>query len=123
MHPPTWTLEGKTPILSRATQACGAQFVKTRVARDFVSEALHNTRESLLQAVRIKQRDFQTLLILHQVKSTTESEEMMEMILAGVLIQNITLFRQTIDQRPAAGHFHGILVTASNSSHSHRIAS
>jgi hypothetical protein len=42
----------------------------------------------------------------------------MEMILAGVLIQNITLFRQTIDQRPVAGHFHGILVTASNCSRS-----
>jgi hypothetical protein len=41
----------------------------------------------------------------------------MEMILAGVLIQNITLFRQTIDQRPAAGHFHGILVTASSCFH------
>ena len=54
VHPSTWTLEGKTPILSRATQACGAQFVKTRVARDFVSEALHDTRESLLKAVRAK---------------------------------------------------------------------
>ena len=54
----------------------------------------------------------------HQVKSTTESEEMMDMILAGLLIENIALFRQTIDQRPAAGHFHGMLVTASTCSHS-----
>ena len=37
----------------------------------------------------------------------------MDMILAGVLIENIALFRQAIDQRPAAGHLHGMLVTAS----------
>lgn len=41
---------------------------------------------------------------------------MMDMILAGILIQAISLFRQTIDQRPAAGHFHGMLVMASNHS-------
>lgn len=38
---------------------------------------------------------------------------MMDMALAGVLIENIALFRHTIDQRPAAGHFHGMLVTVS----------
>jgi len=43
---------------------------------------------------------------------------MMDTILAGVLIENVALFRQTIDQRPAAGHFHGMLVTASICSHS-----
>jgi hypothetical protein len=42
----------------------------------------------------------------------------MDMILAGVLIQNITLFRLTVDQRPVAGHFHGMLVTASHCSYS-----
>ena len=41
---------------------------------------------------------------------------MVEMVLAGLLIQSISLFRQTIDQRPAAGHFHGMLVMASNHS-------
>lgn len=35
---------------------------------------------------------------------------MMDMILAALLIQAISLFRQTIDQRPAAGLFHGTLV-------------
>jgi hypothetical protein len=38
----------------------------------------------------------------------------MDVILAGLLTQNISLFRQTIDERPVAGHFHGTLVTASN---------
>lgn len=33
------------------------------------------------------------------------------MILTGLLVQTINLFRQTVDQRPAASHFHGMLVT------------
>jgi len=39
---------------------------------------------------------------------------MLDMILSGLLIQTISLFRQTIDQRPAASHFHGMLIMASN---------
>ncbi|KAI0270242.1 hypothetical protein BGY98DRAFT_1179869 [Russula aff. rugulosa BPL654] len=94
VHPSTWTFEGKTPILGRATQACGAQFVKTQAAKDFVSQTLHSARESLIQVA----------------KSTIESE-MIDMILTGLLVQTINLFRQTVDQRPAASHFHGMLVT------------
>jgi hypothetical protein len=41
---------------------------------------------------------------------------MMDMILAGLLIQGISLFQQTIDQCPAPGHYHGMLVMASNRS-------
>ena len=51
--------------------------------------------------------------MLHQAKSTIESEDMVDTILAGLLVQTVSLFRQTVDQRPAAGHFHGMLVTAS----------
>ncbi|KAI9508880.1 hypothetical protein F5148DRAFT_832637 [Russula earlei] len=93
VHPSTWTFEGKTTILGRATYACGAQFVNDRAAKDFVSRALHSTCESLLE-----------------VERTTESKELMDMILAGVLIQSISLFRQSIDQRSAAGDFHGMLM-------------
>jgi len=35
------------------------------------------------------------------------------MILTGLLVQTINLFRQTVDQRPAATHFHGMLITVS----------
>ena len=98
-------------------QACGAQFVKTRTARDFVSQTLDSTRESLLQVVSIEFTRFRgVFLILHQAKNPAGSEELVEMILAGVLIQALSLFRQTIDQRPGAGHFHGILIMASNHS-------
>ncbi|KAI0304292.1 hypothetical protein B0F90DRAFT_1916398 [Multifurca ochricompacta] len=94
VHSSDWTFEGKTPFLTCAMQACGAQFVKTPVAKDFVSQTLQSTRESLLR----------------MVKSPTESDEMMDVILAGLLVQGISLFRLTIDQRPAAGHFHGMLI-------------
>jgi hypothetical protein len=113
VHPSTWTFEGKTPILGRATQACGAQFVKTQAAKDFVSQTLDSARESLLQVVRVNWRALQAFLILHQAKSTIESEGMIDMILTGLLVQTINLFRQTVDQRPAASHFHGMLITAS----------
>jgi hypothetical protein len=113
VHPSTWTFEGKTPILGRATQACGAQFVKTQAAKDFVSQTLDSARESLHQVVRVNWRALQAFLILHQAKSTIESEGMIDMILTGLLVQTINLFRQTVDQRPAASHFHGMLITAS----------
>ena len=114
VHPSTWTFEGKTPILGRATQACGAQFVKTRAAKDFVSQTLHSARESLHQVVSAHWRALQAFLMPHQAKkSSIESEEMIDTILAGLLVQTISLFRETVDQRPAASHFHGMLVTAS----------
>jgi hypothetical protein len=53
--------------------------------------------------------------MLHQAISTSnESEELIDMILAGLLVQTVSLFRETVDQRPAASHFHGMLVTASH---------
>src|SRR6266849_4130874 len=115
VHPSTWTFEGKSPILGLATQACGAQFVKSQAAKDFVSQTLHSAREKLLQVVRVNSRALETFLMmeLHQAKSTIESEGMIDMILTGLLVQTINLFRQTVDQRPAASHFHGMLVTAS----------
>ncbi|KAI0270032.1 hypothetical protein BC834DRAFT_841727 [Gloeopeniophorella convolvens] len=94
VHASTWSFEGKSPMLIRAMQACGAQFVKTRAARDFVSQTLHSIRESFLQVA----------------KNPTESEEMMDLILTGVLIQAVSLFRETVDHRAASGHFHGVLV-------------
>lgn len=114
VHPSTWTFEGKTPILGRATQACGAQFVKTEAAKEFVSQTLHSARERLTHVVRVNWRALQTFLILHQAKSNIESEGIKDMILTGLLVQTINLFRQTVDQRPAASHFHGMLVTASH---------
>ena len=49
LHLPTWSLHDKPPILIRAMQACGALFVDTPQAKDFVSETLNCSRDQLLQ--------------------------------------------------------------------------
>ncbi len=49
VHPSTWMTEDKPPILVRAMQACGALFVKTRRATNFISETLSSTRDVLIQ--------------------------------------------------------------------------
>ncbi|KAI0282881.1 hypothetical protein BGY98DRAFT_954081 [Russula aff. rugulosa BPL654] len=67
----------------------------TQAEKEFVFQALHSARESLIQVA----------------KSTIKSEEMIDMILTCLLVQTINLFRQTVDQRPAARHFHGMPVT------------
>ncbi len=44
--------EDKPPILVRAMQACGALFVKTRRATNFISETLSSTRDVLITGIR-----------------------------------------------------------------------
>lgn len=48
LHPSTWHIEGKPYFLTRAMQACGALFVKTRTASHFVSDTLASTRDVLV---------------------------------------------------------------------------
>jgi hypothetical protein len=71
------------------------------VAKVFVSGTLHSARESLHQVVSIDWRALQAFLMLHQAKSTIESGEMIDPILAGLLVQTISLFPEIVDQRPA----------------------
>lgn len=49
LHLPTLSLNDKPPILIHAMQACGALFVDTPEANDFVSATLNGTRDQLLQ--------------------------------------------------------------------------
>ena len=51
LHLPTWSLDDKPYILVRAMQACGALFVDTQEASDFVTETLEITRDQLLQSL------------------------------------------------------------------------
>lgn len=48
IHPSTWTSDGKPQILIRVMQACGALFVKTKPATNFVNNTLAATRDSLI---------------------------------------------------------------------------
>ena len=49
VHIATFTIEGKPPVLLAAMQACGALYVKTAGAAQFINHTLKNAREQLLQ--------------------------------------------------------------------------
>ncbi|KAI0051409.1 hypothetical protein FA95DRAFT_1554493 [Auriscalpium vulgare] len=114
VHVPTWSFDGKPPILLRAMQACGALFVKTRAANEFVSNTLLNTRESLIQEVvsprHAAYQDASAHPATLQAKNPQESDEQFHLILAGLLLQAIGLFHQSIDQRASSNIYHGMLV-------------
>ncbi|KAK0462101.1 uncharacterized protein EV420DRAFT_1666265 [Desarmillaria tabescens] len=95
VHPSTWMTEDKPPILIRAMQACGALFVKTRRAANFITETLSSTRD---------------LLIHEFTKVTCGPKEQDCLILAAVLLQTIGLFHQRADLRVSSNVYHGMLV-------------
>lgn len=49
MHVATFTIDGKPQVLLSAMQACGALYVKTAAASQFIDHTLKNAREQLLQ--------------------------------------------------------------------------
>ncbi|KAK0243899.1 hypothetical protein EDD85DRAFT_806025 [Armillaria nabsnona] len=95
VHPSTWMTEDKPPILVRAMQACGALFVKTRRATNFISETLSSTRDVLIQEF---------------TKVSCGPKEQDFLILAAVLLQTIGLFHQRADLRVSSNVYHGMLV-------------
>jgi hypothetical protein len=48
VHAPTFKAEKKSPVLLSAMQACGALFVGTRRATNFISKTLAYARETLV---------------------------------------------------------------------------
>ncbi|KAG7445659.1 uncharacterized protein BT62DRAFT_171823 [Guyanagaster necrorhizus] len=95
VHPSTWMTEDKPPILLRAMQACGALFVKTRRAANFITETLSSTRDVLIQEF---------------TKVSSGPKEQDFLILAAVLLQTIGLFHQRADLRVSSNVYHGMLV-------------
>ncbi|KXN83387.1 hypothetical protein AN958_01524 [Leucoagaricus sp. SymC.cos] len=95
VHPSTWKSEGKPQILIRAMQACGALFVKTKTAMNFINNTLVATRDTL---------------ILEFSNSGSDLSQQMYMIVAVVLLQTIGLFHQKADQRVSSNVYHGMLV-------------
>jgi hypothetical protein len=49
VHSSTWSMEDKPDMLTRAMQACGALFVKTERANNFISETLACKRDTLIK--------------------------------------------------------------------------
>ncbi|KAJ3575737.1 hypothetical protein NP233_g905 [Leucocoprinus birnbaumii] len=95
IHPSTWNPEGKPQILIRAMQACGALFVKTKTAMNFINNTLVATRDTL---------------ILEFSNSSSDLSQQMYIIVAAVLLQTIGLFHQKSDQRVSSNVYHGMLV-------------
>lgn len=48
IHTPTWKHQGKPLVLMGAAKACGALFVKTKAANNFVAWKLSLAREDLV---------------------------------------------------------------------------
>lgn len=97
VHPSFWlSPEGKPPILLRAMQACGALFVKTREAGDFVLNTVASVREALK--------------VEAQAQSSAGIEEHFYLVLAGLLIQTIGMFHRRIDRSASSGVYHGMLI-------------
>ncbi|KAF5351903.1 hypothetical protein D9756_007476 [Leucocoprinus leucothites] len=95
VHAPTFRAEKKSPVLLSAMQACGALFVGTRRATDFISKTLAYARETLVH-------DF--------ARKSTDWLDQVQLILAVVLLQTIGLFHQDMDQRASSSIYHGMLV-------------
>lgn len=95
IHPSTWSPEGKPQILIRAMQACGALFVKTKTASNFINNTLVATRDTL---------------ILEFSNGGSDLNQQINIIVAAVLLQTIGLFHQKSDQRVSSNVYHGMLV-------------
>lgn len=50
VHGPTFTLEGKPQILVSAVHACGALYVRTPAAAQFIDNILSSAREQVVAA-------------------------------------------------------------------------
>ncbi|XP_006462909.1 hypothetical protein AGABI2DRAFT_224564 [Agaricus bisporus var. bisporus H97] len=96
VHPSTWKPEGKPPVLIRAMQACGALFVKTKTATNFVNDTLAETRD---------------VLIAEFTNSGSDLSQQVNIIIAVVLLQTIALYYQRPEQRSFSNTYHAILVT------------
>ncbi|KAK0202278.1 hypothetical protein DFS33DRAFT_1264057 [Desarmillaria ectypa] len=95
VHQGSWTTENKPPVLIRAMQACGALFLKTRRAVNFIAETLSSTRDALIHEF---------------TKVTNNPKEQDFLILAVVLLQTIGLFHQRPELRVSSNVYHGMLV-------------
>ncbi|KAH8828146.1 hypothetical protein DL96DRAFT_1601966 [Flagelloscypha sp. PMI_526] len=94
-HEATFRHEMKAPILTAVMAACGALFVRTRAAADYISKTLGEARD----------------VLLHEFgKNSTEVVIQVHLVLAVVLLQTIGLFHQTASERTSSNFYHGMVV-------------
>ncbi|KIL68871.1 hypothetical protein M378DRAFT_184747 [Amanita muscaria Koide BX008] len=94
VHVPTFNQGSVPPVLLNAMRACGALFVRTRRAMQFILDILASAREMLLQEF---------------AKNPEDLQDQIHLILAVVLLQTIGLFHQQPDQRASSNTYHHML--------------
>ncbi|EIN12067.1 hypothetical protein PUNSTDRAFT_119203 [Punctularia strigosozonata HHB-11173 SS5] len=95
VHAPTFTLDGKPSILVDAVHACGALYVNTKKATEFVKRTLASTRERLPQEI---------------TKNPANCMELLDIVTATCLLQTIGLFHERSDERAISNMYHGMLI-------------
>ncbi|KII92001.1 hypothetical protein PLICRDRAFT_103263 [Plicaturopsis crispa FD-325 SS-3] len=94
-HGPTLQVKDMSIVLICAMKACGALYLKTRAANNYIKVKLEDAREQLMTEF---------------AKNSTDRVEQSNLILAVVLLQTIALFHQSLEQRETATMYHGMLV-------------
>lgn len=97
-------------------QACGALYVKTRVANAFITSTLAQARDPLV-AQFVSAGGFIAKISLSppdlQAKETATLSDRIHTILAVGLLQTLGLFHQHPEQRSTAMNYHSMLVSVS----------
>ena len=112
VHEPTWREDDKPPVLIRVMQACGALFVRTRPATQFVTLVLATAREEIIHEyvchflVSIPAR---CLPISLQACKMNDSHRQAYLILAFALLQTLRFSNQHAYERRVANVYHGTL--------------
>ncbi|KAF8805042.1 hypothetical protein BYT27DRAFT_7243474 [Phlegmacium glaucopus] len=94
VHEATWREDDKPQVLIRVMQACGALFVRTKTAMDFVAHVLTTARVEIAQEYACKMND---------------PHGQMYLILALALLQTLGLSNQDAHERGVANVYHGML--------------
>lgn len=96
VHPASFTsIKGKSPVLQSAMQACGALYVKTKKASQFIQRTLSEAREVLIDELTC---------------NPTDPELQASLLVAVVLLQTIGFFHEDTGLRQASNMYHEKIV-------------
>ncbi|KAJ7072512.1 hypothetical protein C8F01DRAFT_1299413 [Mycena amicta] len=95
VHSATFKLEDKPLFLVKCMKACGALFVRTRKASNYIKDALTIAREGLT-------RQF--------ARTSIDQSEQVHLVIAVVLLQTIGLFNEKEEERITSASYHAMLV-------------
>lgn len=119
IHAATFDIEGKSPLLVVAMQACGALYVKTRTAMNFIDTILAKARDELVvelvsfSVLRPAPEAALTLVCVTQARKPVDWEHRVQLALAVDLFQTLGLFHHNPEQRAFSNVYHAVLAMVS----------